>query len=156
MLELRFTYGLDYVFVIATTYNEWVIYWLSDTDEMAAATTDLDKIKHSAVDYSTVDKLQLYGTKTYKFNDLQLIKVLLSLSKKIVHSNCKSSNLLIDHTRKYRKIGATDTFEWSVLPKSNFVVTYSMPAVNSQYFFLLQVICINFRITTEGEMVECG
>ena len=38
MKRLRQFHGLDHIFGILTTYNEWKVFWLNDCDEAAVVT----------------------------------------------------------------------------------------------------------------------
>jgi hypothetical protein len=99
MLEFHYMHGLDFVCAIVTSYTEWIIFWLPDTDVMAASNI-LDHTKCTTADYSNAKEFVLSSTKTYLFNDVELIETLISLSVKLSQSNSSISKELVQKGRK--------------------------------------------------------
>lgn len=55
MIDLRNVFDVRYVFGIITTYDEWRVFWLEDT-ERAAAITDKDVYDEQCAALSATDR----------------------------------------------------------------------------------------------------
>jgi len=143
MLRLKQTHGLEAVFGIMTTYNEWRICWLRDAHGTAQSNT-VDFVR-SDVPIDD-EKEQLFITKVYDRDDPNLVEALVSTVRKMNLSPINPPTVLLRSNRsENRKYGCfklddknnTSIFKWESLPlKEAFV--YKLPRQNTKYFYLVQ------------------
>ncbi|EGC30063.1 hypothetical protein DICPUDRAFT_158253 [Dictyostelium purpureum] len=132
MLILKEMYGQKNVFGISTTYNQWRIYWLPDSeadqDDLISKTESNTKLEYPSlipiennlnepIEYSkdshniypqSINRV-IYGTKLYNFSSEELPMVLLSTLKKMFYSERKPEIELLDKKRLYMQI---DKYNW--------------------------------------------
>jgi hypothetical protein len=157
LIRLKSFYGLRYVFGIATTYTEWQIYWLEDSDDMARSTTitpgesrpkvelaqqceteDNDKPINAKIDDNDTLLPVVYVAPPIRFDDPALTSTILSVITKMYNSPFDtvlelSNNLpyiiLQRDTWYWRKVN------WGTDPVLN---RHKMPAKSCKSYILLQ------------------
>ncbi len=89
MKMLQSFHGLRRVFGIAATYDEWRVYWLDATDDLARADA-LDKPPKDVSEDEDEDEVRrvLRGSRVYKRDDPALPSILASVIHKMHHSPC--------------------------------------------------------------------
>jgi hypothetical protein len=87
MLQLRILRGRKHIFGILTNYNSWVICWLHDNSDAAAATSECIEDCSSQVKCDTPLQRQLCSTRTFSITDKMLPRVLVSVLRKLAHSS---------------------------------------------------------------------
>ena len=89
MLQLRTLYGLVDVFGVLTTYQEWLVVWLPDCQELAGAQGVRDGNNKDPI-AQILSKPRppnvLHGTEIVRYNDLNLPILLVSLLHKVINS----------------------------------------------------------------------
>ena len=165
MLRLRAFYGLDHVFGIASTYAEWRVFWLEDCETVATSTEMPPKPEHtdtsaslirrlvpnvpdwttSASDANTVliqstpspakDRV-VRASKVYKWDDPDLLGVLLSVLLRMARSPATRLKVLTSIERKYIRV-TTDTWLWDSLDKEFGLRLWPMARKDTRNFYLL-------------------
>ena len=85
MLRLRYTHGLQAVFGIVTTYNEWRICWLHEANLIAESTVLTSEI-FSSNDQLFKDNEVLYESEIFKRDNPAVIEALVSTLVKMSSS----------------------------------------------------------------------
>lgn len=140
MQELHYTYRTRYVFGITTTYNKWKIFWLSNTNKLAEATTVENAIvEANNQTLNIIDETIVYHSKEYDYNDKNLALTLISCLYKMSLSSYNNPINLRDSDAKFRRV--TSNLEkyppWEHLPK-DIPITYRYPRGNTTNFYLIQ------------------
>lgn len=140
MIDLRNSFNVRFVFGIMTTYEEWRIYWLEDTDE-AAKETSKEKFDElcmagSANEYMINDKVTVYQSKIYKHSEVELIECLASVLYKMAHSPVYLPSKFIDLRSRYVHMTRTD-FKFSQLPSALKQFKYAMPSPRTVNCYIL-------------------
>jgi hypothetical protein len=132
MLRLRSFFGVNHVFGILTSYDEWRICWLPDKNTDTVATEGTEKIgattpqpllpvaEGSAVSSPSVSTEHkdrdrtMHGTSVIKYNDQLLVRALCSVVVKMSESS-SSEVKLIDSERPYI-VWEQKTWHWQKAP----------------------------------------
>jgi hypothetical protein len=167
MQRLRNSFGQQWVFGILSTYDKWRILWLSDCNEIAqqkkvntkpgeASVKEVETIPNWKDDLvanteeavpppSTLER-QLCGTKSIKYNDPQILKVLASVILKMYYSPRKKV-ALVDPKRIYISLNTTSWYWTTFSSKLNIsqvinlfdnIYIFKMPNANTKSLILLQ------------------
>ena len=138
MMCLRQFNGLRNIFGIITTYNEWKICWLEDTDKAAASEMKLsnDEYGPPMEGIRIASKRVVRCSRIYKNHEPELIKVLVSVVHKMFHSPSTPPKLLYEETRAYVKL-TENSYGWETLP-SGTILKYTPPPAQTTQFYLLQ------------------
>jgi hypothetical protein len=141
MLDLRNSYSVRYVFGLLTTYEEWRIFWFSDTNQAAQETQrkryDDLCLQGSATDYSLSDKVDLYASRVYHHTDTALVEVLASLFHKSSMSPMAFPVAFIDKSRMYVTV-SSQSVRYQPLPKAFTAFTFDMPSAQYSTFHILK------------------
>jgi hypothetical protein len=140
MQELHYTYSTQYVFGITTTYSKWKIYWLSNADNLAKATTIEEAIKViNSKTSNTIDEELVYHSKEYDYDDKELPLVLISCLYKMSLSPYNNPVNMKDKNAKFRCVTSNSEGypPWKSLP-INLTITYKYPHGNTNNFYLMQ------------------
>lgn len=145
-LRATMYHGVKYPLGIVSSYNEWMLVWLPESDKLANI-VDAKEIKN----INTTDDEDLentfYCSNVYQRTDVKLIEILVSLIIKVVNAPRHSQSIFLRKSneigRKYAKIDITkneNTYGWEMLPTVNkgFKLQYSMPLSDTQYLYLLE------------------
>jgi hypothetical protein len=101
MLELRYAYGLKFVFGIISTYNHWRIVWLKDSNEVANASTK-DNVKAAQIIDDSADTKQIiYVSKVISYDDPELVPYFASVLWKMYLSPIDPPTGFNVHSRKF-------------------------------------------------------
>ncbi|KAJ3259092.1 hypothetical protein HK103_002979 [Boothiomyces macroporosus] len=139
MLELRYTWGLRFVFGILSTYNHWRIVWLKDTDEIAKAATK-DEVKASKkIDDSNDTTQYIFGSEILSYNDSNLVETLASVLWKMYLSQIDPPNGLNVDLRKFLCLSTSygEQIVWDQF-KVGTKFSYTMPYHNIEKFILIR------------------
>jgi hypothetical protein len=154
MLDLRNSFSVRYVFGLLTTYEEWRIFWFSDTNQ-AAQETDRKMyddlcLQGSATDYIRSDKVDVYASRVYHHTDTHLVEVLASLFHKSIMSPIAFPVAFIDPSRIYVK-ATTHSVLYQPLPRSLATFTFDMPSEQHSTFHILKY----FHRGGDGRVALC-
>lgn len=137
MMMLRNQYGVRHAFGILSTYEEWRVCWLPDTEKAASVTTllDHDEDEGGADEISRV----VHCTKIYHHDDVELIKILASTLMKMNNTPGSIPTTLIDSIRNRYYIQLNErTYDWIKLPADGIVLSYEPPPKQTRKYYLLQ------------------
>jgi len=158
MWRLRYFSGQKWVFGITTTYAQWRVCWLEDSDKMAKETVlpaqpedvivDVEPLvtipdfEGEAIDLSksfaeSPAKRLIYGSDVYSFNSPQLIPTLISVILKMFHSP-HDPVPLVDLKRSYISVTETSWFWIGSLPKEFTLKFSKMPTAAAKSLILLR------------------
>ena len=161
MQRLKSFFGQQWVFGIATTYDQWRIYWLPDCDPVARQTkvgppkkkheislvpTPLQSIpslqndeKEGNDSNPTVSELQrvLHGTKVLAVKDGQALPIYLASAIWKMYCSPTIEVELVDINRHYIQL-QSNTWFWNTLP-NNFTLKFGVkiPSRTTQNLFLV-------------------
>ena len=132
MMRLRSFYGQKHVFGIVSTYSEWRIYWLSNSDCDKAASATKVKPSHNPTSFEDIDSIPewledieddttqdlippstekriLHGTNVIKYNSQTLAYTLASVILKM-YSSPHITVPLVDSNRSYILLNETSWY----------------------------------------------
>jgi len=145
-LRATMYHGVKYPLGIVSTYNEWMLVWLPESDKLANI-VDAKEIKNINTTEEDLLENTFYCSNVYQRTDVKLIEMLVSLIIKVVNAPRNSESTFLRKSnaigRKHAKIDITkneNTFGWEMLPTVNkgFKLQYSMPSSDTQYLYLLE------------------
>jgi hypothetical protein len=155
MLRLRHFVGLKSIFGIATTYAQWRIYWLPDTDEDAKSShinprplpkpaqlppipdygDENDDSKEERDVSKPVDEpREVWGTEVYSHDHPDLPKILVSVILKMYNSGTDES---LKDKRYYIKV-TPESYAWISAPNLKPDYARFPPSSNTKNFLLTQ------------------
>ena len=165
MKQMRSFYGLRDVFGIATTYEEWRVFWLQDCDEAAKNTVvaglgaeapakqpglpgiptwrrgeseKMDMV--NAAPATPITERLVHAGPVIRWDDEQLVRTLMSVLVKMTASPSSGVPELVDHAREYIQV-TEHSWCWTTLPPGFAVSTTSaMPRGDASSFLLLAYI----------------
>ncbi|KAJ3392400.1 hypothetical protein HDU92_008459 [Lobulomyces angularis] len=142
MQELRYTYGIKYVYGIISTYNEWKICWYSNSQTISAL-DDTNKIsEYISNDIDSypyiIDNDKLYVSKVYKYNDQLITQILISCMCKMYMTHIETPKIIGNKNFKFRYIeSGQDRIYWKFISFTK-PFTYEMPNSKTKNFYLLK------------------
>jgi hypothetical protein len=151
MLRLRAFFGQNEIFGIVTTFTEWRICWLPDSDEAAAACEEVSllrdmpklssRIHHESNKFvlseDFVSARTLHGTECMTRTSSNLCPSLVSVMLKMSMSSYARVSL-IDFNRMYIKL-TPDSWVWERLPgRDSFKLQLRPPSRLSKNFYVLR------------------
>ena len=146
-LRATMYHGIKYPLGIVSTYNEWMLVWLPESDKLANI-VDVKEIKNmNTTEEDLLKKNRFYCSDVYQRTDVKLIEMLVSLIIKVVNAPRHLESTFLrksdEFGRKHAKIDINKNetkFDWVMLPTVNdgFKLQYSMPSSNTQYLYLLE------------------
>jgi hypothetical protein len=158
LMMLRTFYGIAHAFGILTTYNEWQVVWLPDTNHIAnskaihspgqhpvpespqkkgATPTKKKKIRTKVLaDESEINAVErrVYYSDTYKWDNDMLPWIIASVIRKADASPSRAVEL-VSKERRYISI-TSDTFLWAKLPVEQLNYA-NFPAKGTTRYYLL-------------------
>jgi hypothetical protein len=163
MIRLQSFHGLKNVFGIVTTYTAWRVYWLPNTDPVAAAdvidegvsVTDAKQTEEETEGSGSIESSEeiattrlLYGSPVYSWDNKGLPLVLGSVLKKMYHSDTETVKR-IDPNRPYITM-TKDAWLWEKVKWGrNFTLDYkTMPSGQPKKLFMLE----DFRGGVDGRV----
>ncbi len=119
MYDLRVCHGVRFVFGILTTYTEWRVLWLEDSDEAIKATSvkdyltmcgtsppvspNDDTVTPGDVRLAEVpETLVVHKSKIYHYNDPELVSVLRTVLFKWAFTPCDNVGGFLQKRRRYQ------------------------------------------------------
>jgi len=138
MVNLRNFFGLKRVFGIVSTYEEWRICWLADSDEAARETDAAAYVRQAqAAESRDVAHIrEVYATPIMRYDDPDLVRLLVHLMHKMHLSPYDASPRLVKKGQRYPLFSET-AWDWTPL-SADFRLSYCMPHANTKNFYLLQ------------------
>jgi len=136
-------HGLQQQLAILSTYQEWGICWLKDSENIMRAKTEEEVGKAEPLQDSESAKIvNLYCSKIYQRTDTQLIEVLASVIYKMYtakRADVKILNSTIrSESRKYGKINIElNNFQWQALPP-DIKFSYQLFKKQTILYYLIQ------------------
>ena len=129
--DLRFTWGVQFVVGLITTYKEWRIVWLSDCNDFAKETTSEG---FGACQLGTLEQTQLYATETFLYNNSRLVKLLVSVITKAFRSKITPPANLDFFNRKFCGFATDKKFQvsWQSFDRK-IKFSYDMPSQKPKY-----------------------
>ena len=163
MKRLRSFFGLSDIFGIATTYEEWRIFWLKDCDAAAASCSMTGATTSEAVPLQGVPDIPSWGGRdetpamdiatsspptpvkdrlvhagnVLRYNDPQLVPTLLSVLMKMVSSPVKRARNLVDPDREYIVVNSSSWFWTRLFGDFKINTRSAMPRTDATSFILL-------------------
>ncbi len=138
MVNLRNFFGLKRVFGIISTYEEWRICWLSDSDDAARETSVESYVQHAreASSCDIADHRIVHASPILRHDNPDLIRLLVHLMHKMHLSPYDTSPKLVKSGQRYPLFNE-EAWDWTPLD-SDFRLSYCMPNANTSHFYLLQ------------------
>lgn len=139
MLELRYTYGLQFVFGIVSTYNHWRVVWLKDSDEVAQVENQTDMSSARLIDDTADANQVIYASDVIPFNDKKIVEFLASVIKKMHQSPIVPPTGLQLDLRKFPCLSTMhgNGIAWHRFGK-NIKFSYVMPGARNEQFILIR------------------
>ncbi|KAJ3392416.1 hypothetical protein HDU92_008475 [Lobulomyces angularis] len=143
MQELRYTYGVKYVFGIITTYNEWKICWYSNSTTIAKAVSIEETNQYIENDKDSypydINENELYTSKCYKYNDPVIIQILISCVNKMFLTKSETPVKIYSNNYRFRYIESNQNrLCWKFLSPNIKHFTYKFPHSSTKNFYLLR------------------
>lgn len=141
MVDLRNSFNVRYVFGVYTTYEEWKILWFEDSQEAAKSDSkahyDQLCLAGSANEYAiTKGTVKILQSKTYLFNDPELIECLVTLLYKVSMTPISNPTKFIDERSRY-VYATAKSIQYKALPSSLAYFKYAMPPKQTRNFYIL-------------------
>jgi hypothetical protein len=151
---MRDYYGVQHPIGFVCTYNEWMVVWLAEADELArtsstthitnstAAATATTNVRPALIGKSK-QSVVLLCSRVYHRSDPELTRVLASALIKMARAPREQKQLQFDdRTRKYGKAdvgGASTVLKLETLPfvRGQFPLHFEMPDKRSKSLFLI-------------------
>jgi hypothetical protein len=141
MLDLRNSLSVRYVFGVLSTYEEWRIFWFSDTNQAAEITQTEEYLElcqsGTANDYILSGDVDVYASKIYHHTDPKLVQVLASVLFKSSVAPISTPAAFIEPHRMYLK-STKDSVTYQRLPSTLNYFSYAMPAPTEASFHILK------------------
>ena len=134
--DLRFSWGVQFVVGLVTTYREWRIVWLSDCQDFAQTTSSEE---FSACQLGELLQDRLYASETFRYDDPGLVKLLVSVITKAFRTKIIPPANLNLFERKFCCFSTDQQFRvsWQTFD-TKIVFSYNMPAKNTKKFMIIR------------------
>ena len=141
MVDLRNSFNVRYVFGVYTTYEAWKILWFEDSQIAAECNSKAQYdelcLAGSANEYAIRNgSVEVFQSKTYRFDDLELIECLASLLYKVSMTPVYNPAKFIDERSRYVYANAKSVL-YRALPNRLKIFKYAMPPKQTRNFFIL-------------------
>ena len=138
MVNLRNFFGLKRVFGIISTYEEWRICWLADTDEAARETNAAAYVQRAreVESQDVAGDRKVHATPILRHDNPELVLLLVHLMHKMHLSPYDASPKLVKPGQRY-PLFTEGAWDWTPL-EPDFRLSYCMPHANTKHFYLLQ------------------
>jgi hypothetical protein len=141
MVDLRNSFNVRYVFGVYTTYEEWKVFWFEDS-QMAAQSNSKAHYDELCLDGSaneyTITKgtVKIFQSKTYRFDDPELIECLVTLLYKVSMTPIYNPTKFIDERSRY-VYATAKSIQYKALPSDLAYFKYAMPPKQTRNFYIL-------------------
>ncbi|KAJ3388682.1 hypothetical protein HDU92_001383 [Lobulomyces angularis] len=144
MQELRYTYGVKYVYGIISTYNEWRICWYTNSQKISILNNVDDLIKYVKNDKDsypyTIEDNKLYVSRVYKHDDPLTIQALISCLHKMYMTYIETPKFLNNIKFKFKYIESDQNrTSWKFLPNIDYF-TYKYQQNYQNIYILSRII----------------